>query len=254
VTKLAQNRKNGGARTSPAQLDMDDAGDLAWFFGEGQTVFRRSTFGALLERQSLFGQSGGFAKVEGEEVFRHYAVPVSQAYPEAPWPEVVDGEIEYSDLALTAQPISESESSNRDEPSGWAMERLGEIGRKLSRLSPLHRAALELLLGEHGDRCAAPADRGGLGLEELGGRVVAVFPITETGHKLLVDSEAETRKRGAKLHLMPIQRMATIVTQAHAGKGKNSGRWERVLRAAREADALIAAACMAWNAICGEEG
>jgi hypothetical protein len=237
------------ARRPPAvaarshQLSIEDDVKLTWYFGEGMTYFQRSTFGPMLEHAQLFGFSGQYGAAVN-------AVPISTAYPKAGWPEVVDGEIEYSDREITAQPISETVSPGGNDPPSWAAERMAYVTRRLAQLPELHRDALAALYGREGDRCAAEAGKGGgFGLSKVGGRAVAVYPFTPTGRQLIAASEAETRRNGAALHMVALERIAVIVTQAEAHKTKQPDRWEKVLRAAREADALIAAASEAWNRV-----
>jgi hypothetical protein len=62
------------ARGLGSHLRVHHEGDIEWFFCEGESMFEASTFGAVLERQALFGQhfddckkcdGSGFTKDDG---------------------------------------------------------------------------------------------------------------------------------------------------------------------------------------------
>lgn len=235
-----------------ARLLPGDESMLERFFGHDQVAFERSTAGPMLDNQKLFGRLRPHGLHHSAEVPDDELLRVDQKYPSAAWPSVCDGVIVYDDRELTAQPIRETRSSGGgydadSDQMHTTLVRYAVVSRRLMQLERTSRVSLQVLEAYYGDRgalCSEPKrDDDGKVIAQPVGRLVAVYPLTATGGRLLRASDDGKR---ARFHLAPMQRMENIVRQPGTQERK-----ELLARVLREAEQLFADACSAWNALRG---
>lgn len=133
--------------------------DLQWLMEYGTCAFERSPSGAILERQRI-------RRIRHRPDPAILAARLDRARRHA-WQEPPPG-------AITAQPIRETITSEREEPDMGVLVRYGAATRKLERVAeadPQAARALALAFGADGAKWA----------RHERGRVVALFPLVASG-------------------------------------------------------------------------
>lgn len=180
---------------------------LDFHAGLGSIAFERSTSGAQYERMKMF----------------HVERPEG-------WRDIV-----------TAWPRKMREQPQAVEPDQEMMVEYGTIGRRLMRMPPLLRAALQLWHGDSGAYWAT----------QRRGRVVALFWLVPHGRKLL-DMERR-RADSAQLELSDRGRLANVLDADAQQDGADQLRRRLITIATRESEGLLAAAQKAWRATAPRE-
>lgn len=212
-----------------------DAYYLEYYFGEGRTVFQRSTFGAMLTRADLY-RHGTFPCFSCEG-----SPGVSAATGE--WCRSCRGTGFYSferSASKDSPPVTVCPSKAAAEPSGYepshqALQIFGRIGRRLDIVAERggrhFPKVLELAHGDEGARWA----------NTKMGRLFALHRLVAPGRRLL----ARSRDDGAHVELIPSDALKVQVelqrTQPKAWRRKLI---EETLEQAKE---LYGDAVQAWN-------
>lgn len=192
---------------------------LSWFYAKGVTAFERSTSGPMLERAEQF------------YIPRPVAPPWGPEGPRGP--------------QVSAQPTRETKGSQASEPELRTLIRYGIVSRRLRAIEasdPVARRALDLAYGDEGAKWARHAR----------GRDVALYPLTAAGEALV--RRARRVATGAGLELSDAERLrneidadSTSVAPVDVGRAEVIEiRRGLIMRAAREAVALMARANRAW--------
>ncbi len=187
---------------------------LQWFFGPGQNVFARSTFGAQLELAKLFARSTrqckrcrgtGFDKNDN-----------SCAGCRGMGFVVVNRRKGQSDESkLDARPKVQQRESEGYEPDHFELIRFADVARSLQLVQQKQPGAvvvLSVFWGDEGARWATTEH----------GRYLSLYPLTEAGRRLLTieKSEIELREceRFAALKVLqtkqPKDRRGALLTEA----------------------------------------
>lgn len=194
------------------QIALRDELSLIWFFGQGATMFERSTLGGMLERAELFSVA-------------HYCamqVPVRDTI----------GRVIGHTCGIDAQPTAELRASHQHAPDDAALTRYAAVSRLVVAIARRDRdaaTALENYYGELGARWAR---------SEKPGRIAALYHLTTAGQKLLAESARE-QKGGVSL--------AASLRMANEVAAKPTERRRAGLSAAsRQASVLHERACGHW--------
>ena len=244
--------------TQSSHLSTEHEGDLTLYLTRGQSMYERSSFGAQLERGSMYGLALDASKVTD---------PINNPYPEAAitrvrskrgWAKIVEKEIVYTGSHETARPTSEVVNGDIQAPDTKLMENVYKVTRLLDEVghrSSLCRQALETYYGDQGARYAGGQP----------GRLFCLYIFTEAGAELLVRDAKEgaaREKLGAPrtslaLHLRMENHAAeewgrTVLTPVNGSapnRKPHSKRWRRLILQAcdRQSRQLLATSCKHWN-------
>lgn len=137
---------------------------------------------------------------------------------------------------VTAWPSGPRQPATAKMPDEIAIGRVGRVRNSLAGLSGTHRRALELYHGTEGSRWA----------NHVGGRLVALFELTEHGAQLI----ARTRRnaKGALLELSDAERLGVEIQVDATTGGRNEIVRRLITLAKREAQDLYDAAVVSWEA------
>lgn len=218
-------------RKPPASAITDrDARALEWFFSEGQSAFHRSTFGAALERAQLYSARAhacgrctgtGFTVEDGSCATCHGSGRVLRARRRQQGP-------------ITAQPVhSTHEHSAGYTPSDETLIRYAEVSSRLQRMPAWASATLATFHGDAGARWGATRF----------GRLLALYPMTTAGKKLLRASEAEENPNALSEHERIGTEAGNQATQPRKVRG------DLLLAAREQAEQLYTAAAEQWRAV-----
>lgn len=198
---------------TPGQIQATK--DLTWFFEHGVPAFERSPTGPMLERAALFHVR---RTVDPELLLARFA--------REPWEPPI-GEI-------TARPMHETHSCEREEPSKQLLERYGRVSRRLeriARLDPQAARALALSFGADGAHWA----------QHERGRCVALFRLVPAGQALLARA-----KRAGGFVLSDAERIRVQVVLDHETRGRDKPRRQLITAAMHEANELLTRALCLW--------
>lgn len=198
------------------RISPGDEAALDWYFGQGQSLFERSTMGGMLERASLF------------------------TLPYLPDPELVLARKnrqpdEAPPGEITARPTGHGYQAGGYTPDETALNRFAWISRLVSRVALIETGSAEVLGVYYGDNGA----RWG---RTTHGRLFAVYPLTGAGKTLL--RKSRTRTKGADLGLSASEELGALfeVDRVQPMPAR------RLLaeQARREATAQYERACSLW--------
>jgi hypothetical protein len=253
------------ARRESALAQRDEA-DLEWFWCFGESTFERSTFGSVLERQSLYGEIAelclncdGYgtdpASVDrcrpcrgkgritiGRVGMKDPDVGGSRSCGECRGPtgKPRRGVVLADCLACEGTGIVESQAvgvpgaesgEGGYEPDDGALRRYAKVSRRLTRLEGSDRqsaAVLQAYYGVDGLRWGGTDH----------GRLTAVLPLTRAGARLI---DGESNELG-----LGVRELFANVIADHVRK-KTPGRASALMAATTEAGKLYVSACRAWN-------
>lgn len=171
---------------------------LRWYFERGQAVFERSTTGAILERSELFAYSGERdGRGRARRVKRH-SIPDptrrKREHAAEPWDA----------NPITAQPrASRSADPAGYEPDPDTLTSYADVSRALQvveRADPRAAAALEAYFGDHGARheWLASIARSAKNARPAGGRMMALYHLTQAGAELLGRASRSVEKKASR--------------------------------------------------------
>lgn len=263
VSEAADDKK---PKKTPPRMTQHDEADLEWFWCFGEATFERSTFGAVIERQSLYAEmtelcltcdgygtdpaSGsrcvpcvgkgrtklGLLEQGPRDV--DCTKPCPECHTLAGYrranadPElclVCNGELYVETGAVGMAPAQQGEGGY--EPDDGALRRYAKVSRRLSRLERQDRASAAVLQAYYG----VDGLRWG-GTDH--GRLTALIPLTRAGAKLI---DAEPNELG-----LGVRELFANLVADHARK-KTPPRSGALMRATEEAGALYLTACKAWG-------
>jgi hypothetical protein len=248
------------------RLTQRDEADLEWFWCFGEATFERSTFGAILERQALYGEvtelcltcdgygsdraSGqrcvpcrGKGRIRiGQVELPSHDVLGSKACPECHTESgyrrknadpsscpVCEGTLYVDSAAVGMMAAAHGESGY--EPDDGALRRYAKVSRRLSRLENQDRASAAVLQAYYG----VDGLRWG-GTDH--GRLTALIPMTRAGARLL---EHEENALGLGVREL----FANFMLDQ--SRKRSAGQKESLMHATAEAGQLYVRACRAWN-------
>lgn len=245
--------------TPSSQLSIEDEAKLTLYLTRGQSMYERSSFGAQLERASLFGQALDSTLVKD---------PLNNPYPEqaihrvrskAPKVKIDDeGELVYGSGTITARPTAEFVPTESQAPDAKLMDNVYTVTRYLDEVgkhSQLCRRALEKYYGDMGARYAGGQP----------GRLFALYVYTEAGREILIRDmkEAAVReKAGAPRSTLAVhlrlenhaaeewgRTVLAPVNGCAVNRKPHSKRWRRLMLQAcdREARVLLLNSAKHWN-------
>ena len=241
-----------------SQLSTIHEKDLTLYLTRGQSMYERSSFGAQLERGSMYGLALDETKVVD---------PINHPFPEAAttrvrrkrgWAKVVDQEIVYTGTHESARPTAEVMTGEIHAPDAVLMDNVYTVLRYLDevgRHSLLSRRALETYYGDQGARYAGGQP----------GRLFCLYIYTEAGQELLRRDAQEAVAR-EKLGAPRTSLAAHLRMENHAAeewgrtvlapvngsamsKKSRSKRWRRLILQAcdRESRQLLSTSARHWN-------
>ncbi len=183
-----------------ATLDWTDESDLIWYFGVAQTLFERSTAGALVERGKLYGLEPLYGS-DGAPLLDEDERPKYGPRSWAPGTErLTDAQGKfYGTRELETMIVRETFAANRKEPDRRALERYARISRRLLLLPEKMSRAFELLFGDFGGSFVAQRlDADDHPLDPLRGldRMCALYHETKAGKAWLERCELRRKKKG----------------------------------------------------------
>lgn len=146
------------------QWSQRDTDQLTWYFGLGQTVFERSTFGGMLERAEMFG-GVKHAPVAREPVFdsRTGACIIGH------------------ESALSARPTAELRPEAGYVPDDGQLHLYAVVSARVMRVERLHAMSavvLETIFGDAGQRWTGTAH----------GRLGALYHLTAKGRAICTEA------------------------------------------------------------------
>lgn len=179
-------------------LGSDDTRDLEAYFGPAQSAVGKSTFGAVLDRQSAHYRTSDGRIVDSARIVvvqRELAGSTDEAPRFAdvlsPWPYLL---------------VHREQSTGGIEPEDLdqALQLLARVGRRLRRLDDGAQWALSLLYGDSGARwCREPQ-----------GRCWALVPYTPPARRALErDDAARATKGRPPSPLLPDERLARLASE-----------------------------------------
>jgi hypothetical protein len=207
---------NPEPNATQTEIKPRDEAILGWYFGPGQLQFHRSTFGAQLERARTFGHDSeacvdccgtGFtcsgARLTQPEdddtcprcwgagvIARRRRNGERGPRPGQRWEDYLVAR----ENALTARPTAELRIESGIEPDHETLMRMARVVKRLARVDPRTKLVLLAYYGDVGERWART---------KLG-RVLALYPLTPAGLKLLRMGEERS-----VVELPPHERIAT---------------------------------------------
>ncbi len=244
--------------TPSSHLSTEHEGDLTLYLTRGQSMYERSSFGAQLERGSMYGLALDASKVTD---------PINHPFPEAAitrvrskrgWAKIVEKEIVYTGHHETARPTSEVLNGDIQAPDSKLMDNVYTVTRYLDEVgkhSTLCRQALETYYGDQGARYAGGQP----------GRLFCLYIYTEAGREILIRDmkEAAAReKAGAPRSTLAVhlrlenhaaeewgRTVLAPVNGSTVNRKPHSKRWRRLMLQAcdREARVLLLNSCRHWN-------
>ena len=192
--------------------------DLTWFFEHGVPAFERSAMGPMLERAALFHVRH---VLERETLLARFArkphePPIGQ---------------------VTARPMREVHTSQRDEPDRRTSVRYGEVRGRLMRIAAMDPQAARALGFGLGDE-------GATWTRHERGRCVALFPLVPAGIALIARARRALppdRAGASDRHLLRVELVLDAIT-----KGRDPARRQLIKVATREANELLTRALTLW--------
>lgn len=245
--------------TPASQLSTEDEAKLTLYLTRGQSMYERSSFGAQLERASLFGQALDATLV---------ADPLNNPYPDAAIHRVrtrspkvkvgEEGELIYGAGTITARPTSEFRPTDSQAPDSKLMDNVYTVTRYLDEIgkhSQLCRRVLEKYYGDMGARYAGGQP----------GRLFSLYAYTDAGREILIrdmKDAADREKAGAPRSTLDVhlrlenhaaeewgRTVLAPVNGCAVNKKPHSKRWRRLMLQAcdREARVLLLNSAKHWN-------
>lgn len=249
-----------------SKLAQRDEADLEWFWCFGEATFERSTFGAILERQSLYGevrelclacdgygtdpasgsrcmpcQGKGRIRIGNTEMAAHDvlgSVPCPDCHTDTGYrrreadPDsclTCNGELYVDSRAVGMMSAQVGEVGY--EPDDGALRRYAKVSRRLGRLETRSRWAVPVLQAYYG----VDGLRWG-GTDH--GRLTALVPMTRAGGKMI---GAEPNELG-----LGVRELFANIMLGQARKS-SKGQKDALMHATAEAGQLYIRACRAWN-------
>jgi hypothetical protein len=261
--------KQAGSGLAPGRMDPRSESDLEWYWCFGQALFERSTFGAVLERQALFGNQtkpcdvcggSGFDEnddscaecrgmgfvVTGRVGKRSADVQFStRKCPDCRIPKKVGSKrVSVDDCPdcktchgkgyVEQQPAVCAKSDKSDEigyePDDGALRRYAKVSRRLEAFTAAHPEHAEVLRLYYG----TDGLRWG---RTKWGRLYSCIPLTAAGRKLLHGTPNPQELNRQQLFANIVNAQDQSSSQAKAGA---------ILSGVHQAAKLYAAACAAW--------
>jgi hypothetical protein len=164
------------------QWSQRDTDQLTWYFGLGQTVFERSTFGGMLERAEMFGG------------VKHAPVAREPVYDSRTGECIIGHE-----SALSARPTAELRPEAGYVPDDGQLHLYAVVSSRVMRVERLHAQSavvLEVLFGDAGQRWTGNAH----------GRLGALFYLTAKGRAMC----SEAAKAAGALDMTSAQRIESM--------------------------------------------
>lgn len=216
-TGVKRRLRANGAAAQLAALSPRDEADLEWYFSAGTVAFERSTFGATLERADMFS------------VARLYHCEQRPVYDAA-------GHCIGHERAISARPTAEVRQHGGYTPNSETLQRYAYVSTLLKRVAAQERVSalvLEHIYGDLGQRWA---------VNELYGRLGALFHLTARGKSLLDDVRKQSQLDVDDVHRMEVlctvqrvqpnpergQALAYCAAQAEVMAQRARGTWLRV--------------------------